>query len=973
MKHFFICILTLLFWSGEIVTTHSAPTKNGSFTSTQNHNDKINNRFVSRKQRATMPSSPQKKWKHTLHNKFSAKTNAKSFSKKSAFSSNKKHTPTTLAEGDENWIEGFHLPGGLNDEVDAIAIDGSGNVYIGGFFTTAGGQTVNYIAKWNGSSWLPMGTGMDGPVLALAIDESDNLYAGGYFTTAGGAPANYIAKWNGSSWSGLNGGMDDYINALTFSNGILYVGGEFTEAGSTSANYIAKWDGSAWSALDVGTNAPVYALTFSNGSLYVGGEFTNAGGISANFIALWNGDWAQLSTGMDGPVYALTYGNGSLYAGGEFNTAGSSSANYIAEWSGSSWTALGAGTEDIVYALDNDGAGNVYAGGMFDYIGGSEVYGIAKWNGSTWSDLDGGVGFAHLDGGMTGYVFALAIEGQDIYTGGLFSTVGNTSAYSIAKWSTSEGVWSNLGTGSYNGVNSYVYAVASDGIGNVYIGGDFTDAGGIQANNIAMWDGNTWQALGTGMNGPVRSITIDESNNVYAGGEFTTAGGQAVNYIAQWNGSSWSGLNGGMDGNINALTFDESGALYAGGYFTNAGGVAANYIAKWDGATWSALAEGTNDEVNTIAIDGNGLIYAGGYFTEAGSEYVYGIAKWEGGVWTDLDEGMDGPVLTIAIDGNNNIYAGGLFSSAGSEFTLVFGVAKWDGSAWSALDKGLNYYVHTLTVSANNNLYAGGEFTRAGSADIDVYGIAKWNGSAWSALGSGMNAPVYALALDGNGNLCVGGEFSDAGEKPSLYYAMWQAGEIPLPVELSAFNGKSIDTGIQLNWLTQTETDNLGFILLRNGAQVASYKSHSALKGQGTSLYSHTYNYLDETVEPGKTYTYSLISVDYSGLKHEYTKTVEINIGEEVSTKVIAYALYQNYPNPFNPSTTIQFNMKQAGIAGIDVYDMLGRRVFEKQMQALKGNNSLTFDGSKLTSGMYFYRLSVEGKYEKTMKMMLVK
>ncbi len=87
--------------------------------------------------------------------------------------------------------------------VRALAVDGSGNLYAGGNFTTAGGVTVNYIAKWDGTSWSALGSGMNGTVYALAVDASGNLYAGGGFTTAGGVAANNIAKWNGTSWSAL--------------------------------------------------------------------------------------------------------------------------------------------------------------------------------------------------------------------------------------------------------------------------------------------------------------------------------------------------------------------------------------------------------------------------------------------------------------------------------------------------------------------------------------------------------------------------------------------------------------------------------------------------------------------------------------------------------------------------------------------------------------------------------------------------
>ena len=102
---------------------------------------------------------------------------------------------------------------GLGDQrhwVYALAVSGT-NLYAGGYFTTAGGVPANNIAKWDGSAWSALGSGMGGirvyAVYALAVSGT-NLYAGGNFTTAGGVPANYIAKWDGSAWSALGSGMD---------------------------------------------------------------------------------------------------------------------------------------------------------------------------------------------------------------------------------------------------------------------------------------------------------------------------------------------------------------------------------------------------------------------------------------------------------------------------------------------------------------------------------------------------------------------------------------------------------------------------------------------------------------------------------------------------------------------------------------------------------------------------------------------
>ena len=90
----------------------------------------------------------------------------------------------------------------MSDSVFALAVSGS-DLYAGGSFTAAGGVSANYIAKWNGSAWAPLGSGTDTPISVLAVSGSD-LYAGGIVIGA----SKVIAKWNGSTWSGLGLGMN---------------------------------------------------------------------------------------------------------------------------------------------------------------------------------------------------------------------------------------------------------------------------------------------------------------------------------------------------------------------------------------------------------------------------------------------------------------------------------------------------------------------------------------------------------------------------------------------------------------------------------------------------------------------------------------------------------------------------------------------------------------------------------------------
>jgi Tol biopolymer transport system component len=103
------------------------------------------------------------------------------------------------------------------------------DLYVGGGFSEAGGQPISGIARWNGSTWLPLGTlelnGVNGSVRALAVNGSD-LFVGGSFTRAGGEPANGLARWDGSRWHGLSvDAPPQIVRAMQVDNGSLYAGG----------------------------------------------------------------------------------------------------------------------------------------------------------------------------------------------------------------------------------------------------------------------------------------------------------------------------------------------------------------------------------------------------------------------------------------------------------------------------------------------------------------------------------------------------------------------------------------------------------------------------------------------------------------------------------------------------------------------------------------------------------------------------
>lgn len=309
--------------------------------------------------------------------------------------------------------------------VSAAVADGSGNIYVGGSFYHVGGILAYQIARWNGTSWSTLGSGMNNSVKALAISGS-NLYAGGNFTTAGGVTVNYVAKWNGTSWSALGTGMNNWVSSLAVSGSNLYAAGYFTTAGGTPAMNLARWNGTSWSAVGGAANNSVYCVAAGGGNVYAGGIFTQIGGVWTGPVARWDGTaWRDMGINSNMSVNSLAPSGTSLYVGGTFTTVRGITVNRIARWNGgTSWSALGSGLNQTPYALLVNGT-DLYAGGSFTTAGGITANCIAVWNGTTWSTLGSG---------MNSGVETLAVSKNALFVGGYFTTAGGKSSPYFALW-----------------------------------------------------------------------------------------------------------------------------------------------------------------------------------------------------------------------------------------------------------------------------------------------------------------------------------------------------------------------------------------------------------------------------------------------------------------------------------------------------------------------------------------------------------
>ncbi len=195
--------------------------------------------------------------------------------------------------------------------------------------------------------------------------------------------------------------------------------------------------------------------------------------------------------------------------------------------------------------------------------------------------------------------------------------------------------------------------------------------------------------------------------------------------------------------------------------------------------------------------------------------------------------------------------------------------------------------------------------------------------------------------------------------------------DFPLPVELTSFGCTIHENDVTLNWMTASERNNSGFDIERRDARGETQDVWSKVgfvEGNGTSTTSHNYSYNDKGLNSGK-YNYRLKQIDFNG-NFEY-----FNLSNEVVVGIPGkFELQQNYPNPFNPNTVISYQLAVNSFASLKIYDVLGNEVStlvnEKQDA---GYYAVDFIGSNLASGVYFYKLAVDGKIIDTKRMILLK
>jgi len=698
---------------------------------------------------------------------------------------------------------------------NVIAVDNQGNVYVGGTFNRAvngdGSEVIaENIAKWNQAAgkWEAVGRGVDDDVFALAIDNSNNVYAGGNLTLGfnpNGTLVNIwrVGKWNASQsvWEPLGEGVvntgSNAVTALAIdANGNVFVGGDFTGVYNpgrvqVNANYIARWNGASWSPLGQGLTASTGAgervadIAIDNTNrVYVAGAIATAvnsnGASVAGPLVYWDGSqWRRLATMV--PPFLINGlaidGAGKVY----LMYAVDVSIKIVDAWNGTTWTTLvyknRSPYPSVIAANPKYPAEFLYLGGQFNefyspaIINTVQIANNARWDGRRWFDF--------IPFGAAGEMFAIAADNQGlpgaIYVGGNFTSIEGNPASNIARFDGTK--WDALGAG----VNGPVHAMApiSYSQPGAFVGGAFStainpDGSTVSVSNIAFWDHTQkrWLPVGGGLNSAVYALEVS-GYELYAGGAFTQAlNGPTVNRVARWSFSSqrWEAFGGGVDGGtmpeVRALAVGLGGSVssprfwrsvYVGGKFTeatnsNGSKVFCRNLMLWDGYDnrWRTIGNGVDDEVRALALAGRDYyspLYVGGRFRTGVNDNgalvnLDRVALWYFGEWRPLGRGLNGAVTTIvpAYD-RTQIYLGGEFTQAVNsngvvkpanriavfERTYAAGVI----SEWDALGSGTNDAVNAMAsvwpCPRNNKtevLFVGGKFSLAGNKDARA--LAKW-------------------------------------------------------------------------------------------------------------------------------------------------------------------------------------------------------------------------------------------------------
>jgi hypothetical protein len=384
--------------------------------------------------------------------------------------------------------------------------------------------------------------------------------------------------------------------------------------------------------------------------------------------------------------------------------------------------------------------------------------------------------------GQSNTVYAMQrLNDGRILVGGSFTLAGDIYANNVTIFDPATSAFNKLGA-STAGVDGAVLSFAATSTGEVYVGGAFALAGGINANRIARYNLNTqaWSALpifiSSGGAPVVYSMVILPDGDLLVAGSFATSAGAGASNMARYRPgtNTWSAVPQSPNARVNALLLLPSGEVVVGGNFSSAGGITTGRIARFNPITnaWSAIDLGISTQnpstvVNSLALLSNGEVAVMGTFTSTGPAPAVNMARYNPDTNTYSTLGTGAPVDPLAMtttDDGNLLVAG--YSATNSYRMTTYTVAT---NTWSSLTAAVaTAPIRALAeLAAGTDVIVGGDFVSAGG--LSVSRIARFSQSTdtYSALSTGINGSVSDLAFLSDGSIMLAGSLSLAGGVPT--------------------------------------------------------------------------------------------------------------------------------------------------------------------------------------------------------------
>ncbi len=608
-----------------------------------------------------------------------------------------------------------------------------------------------------------------------------------------------------------------------------------------------------------------------------------------------------------------------------------------------------------------------------------------------------------FDGEVHGWdrAYDIAVDNSgNVYVVGTTQTSTQAQDYITIKYSPDGNM---LWTATYNGpINSQdqAYAVAVSASGNVYVtGGSFGN--GTERDYLTIkydTDGNSlWTRR---YNGPgfgldeATSIILDDSENVYVCG-YSDLGDNLDYYITKYDSSGnqkwgcrWEGDGTGVENRPHDMVLDKHGFVYVTGesssnpaHLDSYGTIKINPVGD---TVWSVKYHGQSNvglsEAYGITVDSSGNVYVtgqsdtvsefGGHWNIVTIKYnESGQTEWVNRI-TDPQLGTYGVGNDIAVDKDGNIIVVG---GAGNGLCITIKYTPEGDTVWTAMYGAPLALGTSMVLDDDGNIYITGISNEPGgnpdfvTLKYNSQGILQWT-ETYNGPANGDDEAVR-IRLDEERNVYVTG-YSPGNGTGIEDFATIKYSSTVTPVEFTAFTALTKGKNVHLSWQTATETNNKEFEIERQvhnpRSSLGKWEKISFVPGNGTSTQTHSYSFIDENVNPGK-YSYRLKQIDFDDTS-EYSREVEVSVNAPAT-----FVLRQNYPNPFNPSTNIEYQISDREDVTLKVYDVLGNEVATLvKEEKPSGNYTVKFNGSRLSSGVYLYRLQA-GEYSSTKKLNLMK